>query len=359
MSNSTRIQGLDFARALAVIIMILVNFRAVLAETTSQGWLVIFLNALQGKGAALFVVLAGTGISIMLNPALAIGDSNAVSTKQTVLIKRAAFLFVFGLLFMPFWRADILHYYGLFISIGALVATVHSRWLWLLSAVLVLAYPFLLEVIDYDTGWNWENFRYTGFWTPAGFLRNLLVNGFHPVIPWLAFVFAGVWLGRLNLTHRSTQLRIALVAGSVFALIETASWLLLAEALTDDGMATEEAIAVFGTQPMPPLPLYMFSAISLSFAIIVLCIRLTDYYADSLIIDALIKTGQMAFTLYVAHVVVGMNILIALLGENSLSLSIVFWYSLEFCVASVWFSWWWRKHHSRGPMSLLMRRISG
>ncbi len=358
-SVSKRIKGYDIARGLAVFIMVFVNFQMVLAIETTEGLLPVFFDLLHGKGAALFVVLAGAGMSLMVKSARQSDDRAKLWSKQSVLLKRAAFLFVFGLLYMPLWSADILHFYGFYISIGALMAAKRSIWLWLLGAALVLMYPFILSLVDYEAGWNWETLEYAGFWTPTGFLRNLFINGFHPVIPWVAFIFAGLWLGRQDLTDKRVRNRILLASGGVFIVIQIISKTLVNNAVAGNTLLLEDAIVMFGTTPMPPFPLYMISGTSLSFVIIILCILFTEKFRNSRWIEVLITTGQMAFTHYVGHVVIGMLAIYIFFGEKGLSLSFVFWYALAFCVVSVLFSWLWRKRFKRGPMSLLMRWITG
>jgi len=66
-----RIKGYDIARAVAIFIMVIVNFNIVLTRPESNGILSEFLNLLQGKGSALFVVLAGAGISLMTRTSIA------------------------------------------------------------------------------------------------------------------------------------------------------------------------------------------------------------------------------------------------------------------------------------------------
>jgi len=51
-----------------------------------------------------------------------------------------------------------------------------------------LLFPLLLLIVDYEAGWDFTTLTYTGFWTIDGFVRNLFYNGFHPVIPWFAFM---------------------------------------------------------------------------------------------------------------------------------------------------------------------------
>lgn len=359
MPTNPRIIGLDVARSLAIFIMVFVNFQMVLAKETTQGWLPVFFDLLHGKGAALFVILAGAGISLMLKSSLEERDSKKLWIKKTILLKRAAFLFVFGLLILPLWPADILHFYGFFIPFGVLVAQYRSRWLWSGTAVLVLTYPFVLDIVNYDAGWDWEALEYEDLWTPVGFIRNLFINGFHPVIPWVSFIFSGIWLGRQALLNRSVQYRILLISGSIFVLIEITSHVLVSAALSSKLFLLEDAIALFGTQPMPPLPLYMASTTSLSFIIIILCIIITEKFHDNRWLEALMVSGQLALTHYVLHIMVGMLSLYLFFGERNLSLTFTFCYALGFCIASAVFSIAWQKHYSRGPMSWLMRHFSG
>jgi len=56
---------------------------------------------------------------------------------------------------------------------------------------------------------------------------------------------------------------------------------------------------IIGTEPMPPMPIYMMSGISISIVIISSCILLANRYEKNKLIDALNKTGQLALTFYV------------------------------------------------------------
>ena len=59
---------------------------------------------------------------------------------------------------------------------------------------------------------------------------------------------------------------------------------------------------------MPPLPLYFFSAVGSSCAVIALCVQAGEAWQAAPWLRPLVRTGQMALTLYVAHVVVGMGL---------------------------------------------------
>jgi len=64
-----RIIGIDVARALAVIGMIIVNFKVVFGEN-GLPWVKSFVSIFDGKAAATFVVLAGVGLALMTNSAI-------------------------------------------------------------------------------------------------------------------------------------------------------------------------------------------------------------------------------------------------------------------------------------------------
>ncbi|WP_427181221.1 heparan-alpha-glucosaminide N-acetyltransferase domain-containing protein [Paenibacillus sp. TC-CSREp1] len=60
-----RILGLDMARALAVIGMILVNYKLAMdPQAAEPGWIHATTGILEGRVSALFVILAGIGVSL-------------------------------------------------------------------------------------------------------------------------------------------------------------------------------------------------------------------------------------------------------------------------------------------------------
>ena len=107
--------GIDVARAFAILGMILVNFRTMtFADPEATPWLEFGIDRLEGKAAALFVVLAGVGIS--LRTAAARRNRWTLREYQLELLRRAGVLFVAGLINLHMWSWDILHCY--FHSLG-------------------------------------------------------------------------------------------------------------------------------------------------------------------------------------------------------------------------------------------------
>ena len=356
-----RIEGYDLARAVAIIGMIIVNFKVVFNAYSGSKWLVNFAELFDGKAAATFVVLAGIGLSLMSNRAREERDTGRLKGIRWSLLKRALFLFVAGLLYISIWPADILHYYGMYLLLALPLLTTRSNVLILLASLLVLGYPFLLDIYDYGQGWNWDTLTYTGFWTTAGFLRNLLINGFHPVIPWLSFLLVGMGLGRLDLSDASVRNRAILYSLLGFVVVQGLSSWLVAGLIEENPRVTEEdIIAIFGTKPMPPLPFYMLSGTSIAILVISVCVDIAERWPHALVVRALVYTGQMALTIYILHVVLGMGIIFIFLGEE------VFWpisyamlHAVIFSLVSVVFSYKWRLRYKRGPLEMLMRKLTG
>jgi uncharacterized protein len=357
---SSRIEGFDLARGLAFLGMVYVNFRIAIApEGSGPAWLAWPVSRLDGRAAATFVTLAGVGLSLLSRKARGSGDREALETIRRRLRRRGAFLFVVGLMFWTTWPADILHYYGVYLAIGALLLDAPDRRLLALAAALVVAYPALLVFgPDYSTGWDWTTLSYDGFWTPRGFLRNLLYNGFHPVVPWLAFLLFGMWLGRRDLGRAEARRPLVLGGLGVATAAEALSFLLMRA--TTPTLGAEDALAVFGTEPMPPMPLYMLAAGGTAAAVIGLCVMLAEKFPEARWRPPLVATGQLALTLYLAHVLVGLAPLELLGlpgGHGSLAFSVA--WATTFGAGAVLFASLWRRRFARGPLEMLMRRVAG
>jgi uncharacterized membrane protein YeiB len=355
-----RIMGFDFARGLAIIGMIFVNFKVVMSNETS-GWLYNIMETISGKAVALFVVLAGVGMTLMYNGAKRRNESLKIKQVKISLLKRAIFLFVVGLSYYFIWPADILHFYGVYLTIGVILLGVRRRWLILLSLIIIIGYSFILFIFDYEKGWDWVIVEYTDFFTLTGFFRNLLLNGFHPVIPWVAFLLTGIWIGRINFRDLKVRRRVLTASIGVYALCKGIS-MILVHVFTFLSPSEEEEIQyVFGTTPMPPLFFYMITAASLAVFIITLSVYVTEKFQDTLLIKQLVSTGQLAFSIYVFHVVIGMLGIQLVFGEieHVFSIEFVVAYACVFSFLSVVFSHYWRRRFDRGPLEFLMRKITG
>jgi len=308
----------------------------------------------------LFIILAGIGLSLMTNNARLNNDKAKLRKAKVTLLKRATFLFVLGLLYFPVWPADILHYYGFYIFFGVLMLKAKNWLLWVLSITMVVVYAGLIFVFDYEASWDWKYMEYLDFWSVSGFFRNLVFNGFHPLIPWLAFLFFGIWLGRQNLNNKQFRKKALIVSLVVFVTTVFLSEIMLTF-MTDKlvGWSPDDIYGIFGTSPIPPMPFYMISSSSLAVVIIIACIYLAEWFKESVLWIGLIRLGRLALTMYLAHVIIGMGVVMEFTGEQvtwNIEYSLI--HAAFFSVLAIVFSYFWLRKRKLGPIEYVMRKLS-
>lgn len=346
-NSRSRLEGLDLARYLAFVGMVIVNFKIAMGAEGEQSLLGLLTSSLEGRAAATFVVLAGLGLGLAAGKRL--------TQTVGVTIKRAAFLLVIGLLNMTVFDADILHYYAFYFLFGVLLLPLTSRWLIAAMVGLNLAFVTMILTLNYDAGWNWDDFTYAGFWTPTGFVRNLLFNGWHPVIPWLGFLLFGVVLSRQALSERRVQWILLMVGCLTIATAQALSTYLKSIATSVD----VELVELVSTEPIPPMPLYFLAGVGAACTIVGFCLLVENALKKVGCLDVLIPAGRQTLTLYIAHILIGMGTLEAmgLLGGQTLSQSVLA--SVTFCAAATVYAFFWAKAFKRGPIEALMRKLAG
>ena len=72
----------------------------------------------------------------------------------------------------------------------------------------------------------------------------------------------------------------------------------------------------------------------------------------------LTSTGQLALTLYVGHVIVGLGILHAIGRLENQSLTWALYTSTLFSIGAMLFATLWRRRFRRGPIEALMRLVT-
>lgn len=342
MNARSRLYGLDLARYLTMAGIVLVNFRLALhPAATGPVWLERCFDLLEGKTTATFVVLAG--LSLVLTTA-----ARAPVPAQRFVLRRALVLLAFGLLNLLIFPADILHYYAVYLMLALPLLHAGPRTLGV-AIMLVAAGSFAaLQRFDYQTGWDWITLDYADLWTWRGAIRNLLFNGFHPVLPWVALFFYGMLLAHLPLRRRRFQ------------------WLLMCGGALAMGLALviarRSAHSAWGwlldTGPMPAGPAYLCMAAGFASCIIGACLRLAGRWRWPML-QPMLATGRMTLSVYLGHTVLGMGALGALGAlDGSWSLAAaVGAATLYIALATVAASRWHRSGFY-GPLELLVRRLS-
>jgi len=354
-----RIAGFDVARALAVFGMILVNFHSIFSRSGGPKWFAALANILYGRAAALFVMLAGVGIVLMSRRAVFSGDTTKIAKVRHTLFKRSVVLLIAGVFFAKIWKADILHFYAIYLSAGAFLLNVRGRLLWNLALALILTSTLFFCLMSGDPGlgeWVIEPNSLTAI------IDNLLFNGFYPVFPWLAFLLIGMWLGKNEiLTDSATKRKILIWALTTLITIEFLCCYLAPilfmeiENLEEGGLGLLLISDVF-----PITPLFSISAVASSVIVIIIAMSLTDSRLFSRFVKPLSCTGKMTLTIYIVHIIFGLGAqkLIAINGSDDFYHLFAITSAFGFCLTSVLASSIWFKYNSRGPLEWLFRRLS-
>lgn len=322
---SRRIVGVDAARGFALFGMIAVH---TLPWFGDEGEPTLALTLFAGHSSALFATLAGVSLAFTTG-----GRTPHTGRRRTASrwaqVGRAVIIalvgFLLGFLALP-WH-NILVYYGVFFLLALPFLGLRIRYLLLSAALFAVLAPFLMQwSLDYLPAHEYGNPSLLDLVTePGSVLAHLLLTGTYPALPWMAFVCAGIAVGRMDLADRRVQAGLAAV-GAVLAL---AAWGLSTAALWLGG---REAIAAatpwmseseigdviaYGADPeLPTTTLWWllvsgahsntpFSLLlSLGLAVGALGLFLLLPRAADRALTPLAAMGAMTFTLYVSHLLV-------------------------------------------------------
>jgi len=332
-----RLHGLDLARFLAFLGMVLVNFRIVADVNWDTSIATQLIDTTEGRAAALFVILAGIGMSL--------GRPD-----HWRILKRAAVLFCLGMLNQLIFPADIIHYYALYFIVGVAFLNQSSGRLIIGSIGITLIGMVLMLVFDFDRGWNWETLEYTDFWSLTGFLRNSFFNGFHPIFPWASFLVIGLWIGRLQLSRNSVQMSLF-----VSGLIITVFTYVLETIL----IANSEWAEMFTFAPIPPNPLYVLTATRSALFVLGCALWIAPKIESFELTQSILKAGRMSLTLYFAHILLGMGFMESMgWVKGYLSPTELIGYSTAFCIGCVAFAVIWMRKQTRGPFEWVLFKLA-
>ncbi len=354
-----RIAGLDFARFLAFFGMVFVNFKVVMVANDSDlGNAAWFYSLLEGRAAALFVILAGLGLGLTVQIAR-LNNDNGVGNFTTTTIKRGLFLFVIGMINAIIFSADILHYYGIYFLFAAFLAPLSSKYLrYIIIGILLIATAMLI-LLDFDLGWNWTNYDYVGFFSFEGGIRNLFYNGWHPVFPWLGFLLFGVILSRVNLTNKKVQMKMIILGIGVAVIGQFASASVIDMLFASSDKELQSMIGMFTTSPIPATIIYMITASATACAILAASIMFAKKFAQFSLVKAINTAGRQTLTLYILHIYLGMGIMeyMGMLNKSSVTASIITSILFVFIMAVA--ANIWSNFFKAGLLETIMRKITG
>ncbi|WP_061965070.1 heparan-alpha-glucosaminide N-acetyltransferase domain-containing protein [Demequina aurantiaca] len=330
MPRPARIEGLDVARALAILGM----FGAHVGDDKGEnGW--AWLTVSHGRPSALFAILAGVSISLMLTRKAGVtGDlapaSAVLHTRWRVAV-RAIILIVLGLVLSELGTPVIviLTNLGVMFLLSLVAFRWQARWLWVGAAVCVLVGQLAVRTAATGAG-------------NVG-LHDLPVVGtlwseHYPAISWMGYILAGMAIGRLPLATRRTQVVLGLagVAGLVIAAVISAR---------AGGTTTHDSLWL-STEAHSYSPLEMAGNLASASLVIAVCLWLAQVARP--VMWPLIATGSMALTLYVAHLIV-----ISAVGDEIVYEATNVAY-VVLCLSAILFASLWRWLVGQGPLEKLL-----
>ena len=356
-STDAREEGFDLARAFAILGMVFINFPYMLARregvdgaSAALAWVV---HIPSGRASSLFVTLAGVGVSMLARRAYRSGDWRERLRAIRTLLLRAACLLPGGVLLHDVWNIDILHFYGVYLTLAALFFVFAPTLVLVLSAFVLISVGVLLDVLPLSI-------PEAPFLSPLGFLVDSFIDGVHPVFPWLSFLLYGLWLGRQDLKNVAWRRRMMATALALFGVLELSSIGLTSLLLLQPVAALSEHVGLFGTSWTPD-PLYVLSACCTATFVIMLSHELLAFAHSqhkAAWLRPLISTGQMALTIYVTHALVGVVIPVRLGYGRDMSIELVAAYAGAFLFCVVVAATVYRLLFARGPLEWVMRMVS-
>lgn len=220
MTRPGRLVGLDVARCLALVGMIATH---VLESRTAAGELTVAHELAGGRASALFAVLAGVTVALLTGgrEPLAGGDRRRAATGLAVRAVLVA-LVGLGLGELETGLAIILTYYGVLFLLGLPFLALRARSLAMLAAAWVVAAPVVSHLVRPALPERrWESPHFAQLADPGPLLSELLLTGYYPAVPWVAYLLAGMAVGRCDLRGRALPAALA-VGGAGLAVVATA-----------------------------------------------------------------------------------------------------------------------------------------
>ncbi len=214
INPSKRMNSIDVMRAVAILLMIQVHFMMYSSSPWAFGakFKILYDVSMElgNVPAPLFTFLVGMCLYFSFSRQEMAGISSAAVRART--IKRAAFIFLFGLAFAVFiWGPnyifdwDILTLSGFSIALLYFLRKLSPKTLVLIAVFVVLLSPVLRYLADYYSYWYAYEYYYR--FTLKDMLTGFLSNGYFPVFPWIGFPLIGFATAKAFLSTHSISIR--------------------------------------------------------------------------------------------------------------------------------------------------------
>lgn len=295
VSSGRRLRGIDAARAVAVVGMVMVHFGPVSRSVPAADDIAGSLYGLAlGRASVLFVMLAGVGVALLVS-SRRYKEHPAYVRGQLVL--RAALLLPLGL-----WLQSldndvnvILQYYAIYFVLAALIITFPTRWLLAIAAAALVVGPLiylegkLLDPALYDGAYK------SMVALPGQLIADLLISGAYPLVTWAAPLTFGMWVGRRDLYAPAVRWGL-LLGGLAIAVAAGIAASILSAEVGEPGFSHY----LHANEPHSQMPLWLAGSIGSSCAVLGGMLLIVDRLPR--LAWPLVSVGQLALSVYVAHV---------------------------------------------------------
>jgi uncharacterized membrane protein YeiB len=350
-----RLAGPDVIRAIALIGVVVMNYHGYLilsggASGVGAGWAAELFNPWTGpfstRFAATFVLVAGVGVTLLTRHSL--GDPVRIREMRWRLVRRGVLLYTGGLLVDEIWPGTILPYYGAMFVIAAALFTLRGRWI-VLMGVIAASAGWSIRIWMFEQQQDGQSTRWLtspGDGSIRHFVFGVFVNGTHPLLPWLAFLCAGMLLGRILDTD---WWRVA-TFGAGFVLIAGAN-------VINTGSSTTFQAVLLSTHPGERGLVFVASALGTA----LIAYAAIDWLAVRFPVatDPLRRAGQLTLTLYLAHILVFNFIVDWVDWIDPAGLDTALTFALGFWIVGILAAVGWSRHFGRGPAERLYRAFGG
>lgn len=358
-ANTQRLVELDVLRGVALIGVCVLNYHGYLIlrggddrlTSTVERIFNPWEGPLSTRFAAVFVTVAGMGITLLAAKAVASRNPEQISNVRWTLIRRGVLLYAFGFFLDWIWSGTILLYYGAFFLAGAALFTLRSRWIAMVGAVAAIAaagvrwWALQRTTHGHDVRWLLNKPTIDPH-SPRDQLIVTFLRGTHPLLPWLAFLCLGIILGRMLPFTTIVRWQMAMAGVT----------LVLFGYLAEAGLPVHPILR--STDPFDRGLLYMVTAIGTTLSAISVLGWLADRTRSSTVTQVLADTGRTTLTLYVGHVL-AFDLVVDWLGwvepggvGTALALALIYWVIAVAVAVEI------HRHFQLGPLEWVYRKFS-
>ncbi len=257
LNGPRRVAGLDLARGLAVIGMFAAHLLWI--DPFDMADVSTWTDVANGRSSILFATLAGVSIALLTGGRVPVSGA-ARERASARLALRALCIWVIGVLLIltqvPVFV--ILPAYAILFLLVLPILHVRPAYLFALAVLLGLVMPWVQALIAQMPFWD----------TPLGTDLGLLVGLNYPFTVWIAFIVAGLGIGRLDVRALRTQVALVVVGAALAIFAYTLA--AVAPATPDTYLAM-----VWTADPHSDGLLEVFGSGGFAVALVGLCLLLT------------------------------------------------------------------------------------